>query len=166
MKAANDNRAPKPLPVFSDLDKGRFWASVDKSAGPDACWPWTGAADPYGRFKAQGKTFLANRVAFSIANDDRLEDGEIVRHRCDNPPCCNPAHLVDGTHFDNVADMLERDRVNPARGEKHPRAAANDNLVRDIRASPLSGRRAAEHFSVSYGMVANIRSRRTWKHVA
>jgi hypothetical protein len=166
MKAANDNRAPQPLPIFTADEKGRFSTFIDKSGGPDACWPWTGAADPYGRFKCRGKALLSNRVAFSIANDNQLLNGEIVRHTCDNPPCCNPAHLVDGTYGDNVADMIDRGRANPARGEVHPRTAANDNLARDILESPLSGRKAAEHFDVSYGMVANIRARRTWKHVA
>lgn len=68
--------------------------------------------------------------------------------------------------MDNTMDMMLRGRANPVRGEKHPRAAANDNLVREILDSPLSGRKAADHFGVSYGMVANIRARRTWKHIA
>src|SRR5690606_33150795 len=56
MKADNDNKPSlykraKPLPVLSADDKGRFSTFVDKSGGPDACWPWTGTADPYGRFK-------------------------------------------------------------------------------------------------------------------
>jgi len=157
---------PQPLPEFLPADKDRFSTFVDKTGGPDACWPWMGTADPYGHFKAQGKRFLANRVAFSIANDDRLEDGKVVRHTCDNPPCCNPAHLVDGTYSDNVADMISRGRDNPRRGERHPRAAANDNLVRVIRSSPLSGREAADDFGVSYSAVAKIRSGETWKHVA
>lgn len=33
-----------------------------------------------------------------------------VLHRCDNPPCCNPARLYLGTQADNVADMTARRR--------------------------------------------------------
>lgn len=37
-----------------------------------------------------------------------VEDG---CHTCDNPPCCNPAHLYVGTRKQNVADAVERRRL-------------------------------------------------------
>lgn len=40
--------------------------------------------------------------------------GMIVMHTCDNPPCCNPSHLVLGTQAENLADMRAKGRgVNP-----------------------------------------------------
>jgi len=164
IEAANDN-GPLPIPALTPEQQARFWSSVDKSAGPDECWPWTGTVGPYGRVKIDGVLYLTHRVATAIETESDLSDVPVLRHTCDNPPCCNPGHHVTGDYTDNAADMLLRGRGNPRRGESHPMAAANDNLVAAIKASPLSGRKAATHFGVSYGMVANIRSGRRWAHV-
>ena len=170
MKADNDNglgvRRPVAIPALSEQQQARFWMDVDRSGGPDACWPWTMATDPYGHVRIDGTLYLTHRVSFSIANGNGLDGDELVRHECDNPPCCNPARLVAGSYADNTMDMLVRGRANPQRGEDNVRAIANDNLVREIMASPLSGRKAAAHFGLSYGLVANIRAGRSWKHVA
>jgi hypothetical protein len=94
-----------------------FWAKVDDSAGPDACWPWTGAlfrpgprgyGMNYGRIKRNRRTLHAHRVAWELAHGPT---GELfVLHKCDNPPCCNPAHLFLGTAADNMADKVRKGR--------------------------------------------------------
>lgn len=37
--------------------------------------------------------------------------GLVVRHRCDNPPCFNPLHLLLGTQKENQEDKSERGRA-------------------------------------------------------
>lgn len=39
-----------------------------------------------------------------------------TRHTCDNPPCINQDHLIEGTQAQNIADAVERGRI--ARGPR------------------------------------------------
>jgi hypothetical protein len=52
----------------------------------------------------------AHRVAYQLANG-AIPAGKHVLHMCDNPICCNPAHLYLGTNADNVRDRVERSRT-------------------------------------------------------
>lgn len=52
---------------------------------------------------------LAYRVVYELVHGVALGTA-VVRHRCDNPICCNPEHLELGTHEDNMRDMRERER--------------------------------------------------------
>ena len=77
----------------------RFAAKVDHSAGPLACWPWTGALSPsgYGRFKPAGAPLTtAPRAAFRYAYGE-VPVGLRVYHRCGDPRCVNPLHLFLGS---------------------------------------------------------------------
>lgn len=90
----------------------KFWARVDKSGGDNACWSWTGALyrNGYGSVYLRPKLYLrTRRVAYELTHGE-IPDGLYICHRCDNPPCCNPAHLFAGTAKDNFEDMVKKGR--------------------------------------------------------
>ena len=60
-----------------------------------------------GLFKAPAK--YAHRVLHESLHG-ALDRATMVCHSCDNPPCCNPAHLWAGTAKDNAADMVAKKR--------------------------------------------------------
>jgi HNH endonuclease len=96
----------------------RFMEKVDKNGPVPAlcpelgpCWVWTASVNSngYGKIGVGGKLLAAHRLAYTHFVGE-IPEGMEIRHHCDNPPCVNPAHLVPGTHGDNMQDMLERGR--------------------------------------------------------
>lgn len=146
-----------------------FWSKVDKTGGPDACWPWIGRQQPdgYGRVSVKNRPVSAHRFAYEDAIGP-IPKGLLIRHRCDNRICCNPAHLEPGTSKDNVADMDERGRRNPIQGARHPFARLSQTDVSEIRRRANSGvtqHELAAEYGVSQSSISDIVCRRTWKHV-
>lgn len=90
----------------------RLWEKVDKSGGPDACWLWTARRGPdgYGQIKVDGQGRQAHRVVMELTLGEAVPKHLYVCHRCDNPPCCNPAHLFVGTPSDNQRDSVAKGR--------------------------------------------------------
>jgi len=78
----------------------------------NGCLEWTGvkSAFGYGRIGVNYKTVYAHRLAWSLANDQPVPEGECILHTCDNPPCCEPTHLWLGTYAQNNADRSAKGR--------------------------------------------------------
>lgn len=148
----------------------RFWEKIDKR-GPDECWPWLAGSDQrgYGSFWDGEHFGKAHRYSYKLANGDFADELDCL-HRCDNPPCCNPAHLFLGTAKDNVDDMVSKGR---ARGKvqygvDNPKAklAVEDVLhIRDLAAKGVSAREIARRYGMNDSSIGDVVNRVTWKHV-
>ena len=95
---------------ITDKQASRFWSKVKRGA-PDECWEWQASRKPkgYGQLFINYHSAHAHRMAYQLTYG-AIPDGMFVCHACDNPPCCNPAHLWLGTHRDNSADMVRKGR--------------------------------------------------------
>ena len=84
-------RLPDPPRLHA---KPPFWDLLDRSGD---CWI------------RPGMKSRRSREAWELANGP-IPDGMFVCHTCDNPPCCNPAHLFLGTPSENVLDAVAKGR--------------------------------------------------------
>lgn len=89
----------------------RFLSRLSIPSDPSACHEWTGARDPSGYGIARiGDTLVrAHRYAWTRVNGP-VPAGMVVCHHCDNPPCCNEAHLWLATQGENIRDSMAKGR--------------------------------------------------------
>lgn len=144
----------------------------------EECVEFEGARYPfgYGRVRISGRSVGAHRVAYCEAHGLSLKDieGKVVRHKCDNPPCINPEHLLLGTHADNMRDKVERNRlVMPdTKGVSHWCCKLSVADVAEIRKRyvprcPINGANAlAREFGVVHSTISKIVNFQKWKHIA
>lgn len=142
----------------------RFLKKVYKTEG---CWNWIGAKDEggYGRFYIDGKQFFAHRASFEIHYKRKPFD--CVLHRCDNRDCVNPAHLWEGSRFDNNLDRDKKGRT--ARGETRFRSKLTAAQVKNIKSeyfsTKASYRSLADKYNVHFNTIGFIIRGINWKSV-
>lgn len=148
--------------------EARFWGKINRSGGPDACWPWLALTRGYGygKYDVAGRAVIAHRYAYELTYGP-IPKGLLVRHKCDNPLCCNPRHLITGTHLDNIADKVARGRVQ--HGEGCYNARLTEDAVRAIRARfvpyKTTKQMLADEYGVSTVTIDRVVRRVAWKHV-
>jgi hypothetical protein len=167
-------RSGVPLPPIDRPSvPDRYWSHVDRSAGSDACWPWTGGRDydGYGIFwdgtytaPGRGRSVRSTRWGFEQLIGP-IPEGHGVLHTCDSPPCQNPVHWFTGTNGQNNSDRASKRRSNPQRGVAHVSAKLTDLDVLRIRASRMSGADLAERYGVTPSTISKIVNRKVWTHI-
>lgn len=143
-------RNPKKTPAE------KFWAHVPTGVTPGDCWEWQGSRDACGYgclwVLIDGRRLQrAHRAAWALYRGP-IPDGMLIRHRCDNPPCCNPDHLELGTYAQNSDDKVARRRQ--AAGPRLPQTRVTDEQLRDLRAAyrVVNGKSNATELAQRYGV--------------
>lgn len=123
-----------PLGLLARLD-----AKIDRSGGPDACWPCVGAHSRSGGREVEyphlqeggigSRHWRVNRLVLLLEelpeeawDSERdllrwlrlanlLHREEEAAHTCDNSRCGNPKHLAWQSHTRNVQEQAARRRV-------------------------------------------------------
>lgn len=149
----------------------RFFEQIDKN-GPNGCWLWTGAKyrGGYGHMGMNGKNTKVHRFSYEHFVGP-IPAGLIVRHKCDNPCCVNPEHLMTGTHKDNTNDKIARGRFRygTARGEANGRTKLTVESVMKTKEMWDTKQFTIPMIAAATGItrtnVGAIVQGRTWRHV-
>ncbi len=143
----------------------KLMALADTSGGPDACWNTIASKtrDGYGQIRVNGPKQRTHRLMFQWFYPDA--EFIVVRHVCNNPACCNPAHLRGGTQKDNAADRKIAGREGNHKGTRNGRAKINEEQALFIRYSELPVKELSAMFGLTTTVIHNIKSRKLWKHI-
>jgi hypothetical protein len=150
------------------MTEEQFWARADRSGGPNACWIWNGSmtASGYGTARVlDGHRRPAHAVAYILTYGEPA--GKVIFcHHCDVRRCINPIHVFPGTHADNSADCVAKNRQ--AKGERVTSSKLTEAQVNEIRRRVMYEgiRGLAREYQVSARTIRFIRDGTCWRHLA
>lgn len=134
------------------------------------CLGWTASTDRKGyphltiagvKMVSVARLVLANRLGRP------MKPGMQALHHCDHAGCIEPKHLYEGTHDQNVQDMLVRGRT-PVGVQRWNAKLTKAKLLkaRHLRTTTsLPMREIAKQLGVSRPTLSRALSGKTWKHV-
>lgn len=139
----------------------------EKPNGCIECISHTKDTCGYTRIRYKGKHERLFRVIYQMKYGE-IPKGMLIRHKCDNPSCCNVEHLEIGTPKDNVSDMIQRGRdkyhtKRPERnGSNNVSSKLNEEQVKEIYLSNSSCNKLAKQYAVSKVTILLIRHKKIW----
>lgn len=82
-----------------EVDENGCWNCVSHSCDSSG----------YPRVSYKNKMYKISRFIYEFYKE-KIKDGNVILHSCDNPKCINPEHLSQGTHQENMIDMVNKKR--------------------------------------------------------
>lgn len=170
-------------PVMTD-EELRKWFFEQRRISDNGCWEWTKCVNKgYGKTTIHGKRVLVHRYALELHLGRPIPNDMEVRHICNNSICFNPEHLQEGTHYQNMRDMVESGRQSKGKilserlkGIKHP--SVNGELNTNVKLTEdqileilaYKGIRGTQKYlSTIYGVSRNqiqrIQNGKSWMHI-
>lgn len=152
---------------MKDIDKeDAFWSKVDKKQSWE-CWPYMEYkdADGYGRFHLYNGPIGAHVYAYLLTRKlDVVPEGKIIMHLCDNPSCCNPDHLICGTHLDNMRDKVAKGRLVPPHKTANPSLYSEEvkNIRELLSSRKLSQAAISRMYKVHQSTISHINTSNRW----
>jgi hypothetical protein len=130
-----------------------FWDNVQMLGN---CWEWQGEIQRggYGLFRWNGPKRTVHRIAWELTFGP-IPDGLLVLHECDNRACCNPSHLVLGTHKKNRNDQTTRGRDHFT----HTKLSLEEGL--ELRRKFFAGEAKCSQLARQYG----LNPRTVWERI-
>ncbi len=110
------------------------------------------------------RSYLLHRESFKIFNPNvKLYEKDFILHSCDNPACCNPAHLRKGTQQENMKDAQIRNRN--AWGDRSGNTFLTNADVIKIYESNETFKYLSNKYSVKERVIFNIKKKKTWERL-
>lgn len=152
-----------PMPREMDLRcrplEDRLWEKTQRAENGCLIWIGTKQTEGYGLIRINGRLHATHRVAWELTHGEKIPQGKIICHTCDNPSCIEPTHLYSGNDASNAADRESRGRVVKRLSEQK---------VRYIRAAVAAGRSThsvAKELGIAQTTAYNITNGRSYKWV-
>lgn len=127
----------------------------NRTVTPTGCWEWTRAHTEhgYGITAALGlgwRRIRVTRLAMHLWREFDPNSERDILHRCDNPPCFNPDHLLEGDMKANVQDAISKGRFRLGEHNRqkthckrgHPFDESNTKIVAGNRRQCISCKRS------------------------
>jgi len=154
------------FPRRRNMTNEEFWLWFESNliTTPTGCKEWMGcrSVQGYGFVRINGKNMKTHRVSFEHYVGRPIHEHMFILHSCNNPPCCNPEHLREGTHQENMDDKLRSGRQ--PRGEQNGKAKLTSEQVDEIRenANGLTQYQLADLYGVKRPCIAKIQRGKIW----
>lgn len=132
-------------------------------------WPWSDIRGQYVSAHIDGQMVRVHRWVYEQINGVRLSRGsvvpgdQVVMHKCDNPACCRPSHLVLGTPQQNIQDAADKGRLRGRVGNGIQTKVATDHvpIIRELASEGVPRSVLARAYRVSVSTIGDIVTHRS-----